>query len=192
MPNPIASIYRTFCKLWLRVLRGAVSRLQKWGLCLRGAKFAGKVRLPVWLEPPVHAECLSFGEGAALDERVTLLATNESAQITIGARCYVNRNTMLDASERIEIGDDTMIGPFCYITDHDHTFGPGARPADGALISAPVKIGARCWLGAHVTVLKGVSIGDGTVVGAGSVVTQSLPAGVLAVGTPARVVRELA
>lgn len=188
----IAIIYRTFGKLLQRVFCGVVSRWNMWALRLRGAKFAGKVRLPIWLESPVHAECLSFGDGAALDERVTLLATNENAQIIIGARCYVNRSTMLDASERIEIGDDTMIGPFCYITDHDHTFGPGVKPADGALISAPVKIGARCWLGAHVTVLKGVSIGDGTVVGAGSVVTQSLPAGVLAVGTPARALRELA
>ena len=77
MPNPVTSIYRSFCKLWLRVLRGVVSRLQKMGLSLRGAKFAGKVRLPFWLEPPVHAECLSFGDGAALDERVTLLAAEQ-------------------------------------------------------------------------------------------------------------------
>ena len=192
MPASIASAYRKFCKLMLRFFGGLVSRWRKWTLQMRGARFYGKVRLPFWLEPPMHAECLTFGDGAALDHHVTLLATNEQARITLGARCYVNRHTMLDASERIEVGDDTMIGPFCYITDHDHTFGDGMRPADGPLISAPVKIGARCWLGAHVSVLKGVSIGDGTVVGAGSVVTKSLPAGVLAVGTPARVVRELA
>jgi galactoside O-acetyltransferase len=52
-----------------------------------------------------------------------------------------------------------------------------------------VQIGARCWLGAHVTVLKGVSIGEGTVVGAGSVVTKSLPPDVIAVGNPARVLK---
>ncbi len=84
-----------------------------------------------------------------------------------------------------------MIGPFCYITDHDHAVSPGAAPSAGALISAPTRIGARCWIGAHVTILKGVTIGEGSVVGAGSVVTRSLPAGVVAVGNPARVLREV-
>ena len=99
---------------------------------------------------------------------------------------------MLDASAEIVIGADTMIGPFSYITDHDHSFGEGVVPGQAPLVSAATRIGARCWLGAHVTVLKGVTIGDGCVVGAGSIVTKSLPPGVLAIGAPARVVRPLA
>ena len=122
---------------------------------------------------------------------VTLLATNDAARIEIGPRTYINRHTMLDAAERIEVCEQAMIGPFCYITDHDHTFGSGAAPGAGALVSEPVRIGARCWLGAHVTVLKGVTIGEGSVVGAGSVVTKSLPPGVVAVGNPSRVLRQV-
>ena len=98
---------------------------------------------------------------------------------------------MIDASELVTIGDEAMVGPFCYITDHDHTISAGASAADGPLIARPTQVGARCWLGAHVSVLKGVSIGAGTVVGAGSVVTKSLPPGVIAVGNPARVLRQI-
>ena len=125
-----------------------------------------------------------------LDRGVVLLISGESRgseKIVIGQTAYLNRSTMIDASERIEIGEGAMIGPFCYITDHDHAIGS----ADD-LVSKPTRIGERCWLGAHVTVLKGVTIGDSTVVGAGSVVTKSLPARVVAVGNPARVLREIA
>jgi maltose O-acetyltransferase len=149
----------------------------------------------VWLERiewPARPACITLGPGAALDRGVTLLATSDAARISIGARCYVNRHAMFDASERIEVGDDTMVGPFCYVTDHDHAFGPGLAPGTTPLVSSPTKIGSRCWLGAHVSILKGVAVGDGTVVGAGSVVTKSLPAGVLAAGVPARVLRVIA
>jgi acetyltransferase-like isoleucine patch superfamily enzyme len=144
------------------------------------------------IEPPLRPQCVTLRQGAALDRDVTLLAVKDTARIIIGARCYINRHTMFDAAEHVEIGDDTMIGPFCYLTDHDHTFGPGMAPGQTPLISASTRIGARCWLGAHVTVLKGVTVGDGTVIGAGSVVTKDLPPGVLALGSPARVVRQLA
>ncbi len=155
-----------------------------------GMKVNGRIRLEA-IEWPLRPASISLGNGVALDRSVTLLATADTARIIIGPRCYVNRHTILDASERIEIGEDTIIGPFCYLTDHDHTFGPGLPPAGGPLVSAPTIIGPRCWLGARVTVLKGVTIGAGTVVGAGSIVTKSLPPGVLAIGSPARVVREL-
>jgi acetyltransferase-like isoleucine patch superfamily enzyme len=110
-------------------------------------------------------------------------------KIVIGESTYINRTTMIDACHRLEIGAHCMIGPFCYITDHDHAFGTAHDPGAGPLISEPTYIGDRCWLGAHVSVLKGVTIGEGSVIGAGSVVTKSLPAGVVAVGNPARVVR---
>ena len=159
-------------------------------------KFLGmRIQGKVWLEMiewPARPACITLENGVALDRGVTLLATNDTARIVIGQSCYINRQTMLDASELIEIGANTMIGPFCYITDHDHTFGPGLVPGETPLVSSPTRIGKRCWLGAHVSILKGVAIGDGTVVGAGSVVTKSLPAGVVAAGNPAKVLREMA
>jgi acetyltransferase-like isoleucine patch superfamily enzyme len=175
-----------FRKLWQSI----ASRRRAWFYRLLGMNIRG----PVWLEAiewPARPHCITLERGAALDRGVTLLTTNDAAQIRIGESCYVNRHTMIDSSERIDIGAQTMIGPFCYITDHDHTFGPDLAPGQSPLVAARTSIGTRCWLGAHVSVLKGVSIGDGSVVGAGSVVTKSLPPGIVALGSPARVVREL-
>jgi acetyltransferase-like isoleucine patch superfamily enzyme len=178
-------------ELIIRICEGVASRLRRAWHQARGWSFRG----PVWLRSisiPRHPAAITLEAGAALDQGVVLLATEATAKIVVGAGCYLNRQTMLDVSERLEIGARTMIGPFCYLTDHDHQMGGEAAPGDGPLVSKPTIIGARCWLGAHVTVLKGVTIGDGTVVGAGSVVTKSLPAGVVAVGNPARVLREIA
>jgi acetyltransferase-like isoleucine patch superfamily enzyme len=157
---------------------------------LLGMRIEGRCWLQA-IEWPLRPRCISLGDCAALDGGITLLATNDDARIVIGPRTYLNRHTMIDASELVEIGADAMLGPGCYITDHDHAASAGATPGSQPLVSAPTRIGARCWLGAHVVVLKGVTIGEGTVVGAGSVVTKSLPARVVAVGNPARVIRSL-
>lgn len=174
-----------------RLCAGFSSRVRIAWFRARGVRIRGRVALRA-IEIPRRHRCVTLEAGAMLDRGVTLLATSDAARIVIGRNAYLNRHTMLDANELVEVGDEAMIGPFCYLTDHDHGFGAGAPPADGPLISAPARIGPRCWLGAHVTVLKGVTIGAGTVVGAGSVVTRSLPAGVVAVGNPARVLRPIA
>ena len=173
-----------------RICEGLASRLRIAWHRMRGVRIPGHVSLRA-VEIPRHPRCITLEAGTALDRGVTLLATQDSARIVIGKSVYINRHTMLDASERIEIGEGAMIGPFCYLTDHDHTIARGVSVGDGPLASRPTVIGARCWIGAHVTVLKGVTIGEGSVVGAGSVVTKSLPAGVVAVGNPARVLREI-
>ncbi len=173
-----------------RLAEGLASRLRIAWHRARGVRILGHISLR-GVEIPRRPQCITLAAGVALDRGVTLLPTDDAARINIGASVYINRHTMLDAQELIEIGERTMIGPFGYITDHDHTIRAGIAPGDGPLVSAPVRIGAACWLGAHVTVLKGVTIGDGTVVGAGSVVTKSLPAGVVAVGNPARVLRSV-
>jgi acetyltransferase-like isoleucine patch superfamily enzyme len=173
-----------------RLLRGVGSRARIAFYRAAGMHIRGHVSLRA-IEVPRRASSITLENGAALDRGVTLLATSDRARIHIGAQSYINRHTMIDADELVEVGEQVMIGPFCYITDHDHAVSPGAAPSAGALVSAPTRIGPRCWIGAHVTVLKGVNIGEGTTVGAGSVVTRSLPAGVVAVGNPARVLRRV-
>jgi maltose O-acetyltransferase len=172
----------------IRLLHGLASRLRRAALRWRGAS----IPEPVWLrriEVPRQAHRLALGAGVALDRDVVLLVSgdpNAAPCIRIGDRTYINRATFIDAVESIQIGEDTMIGPFCYITDHDHQRTPDGRPAGGALKSRAVTIGRNVWLGAHVSVLKGVTIGHGATVGAGAVVTRDVPAGTTVVGNPAR------
>ncbi|HVS53814.1 MAG TPA: acyltransferase [Opitutaceae bacterium] len=174
--------------IFVRLVNGLASRSRAAWLRARGTKISGAVWLRS-IDVPRHHRRIALAAGAALDRGVTLLvsgAPDEPIAISIGRGVYINRHAMLDACTEILIGDDTMIGPFCYITDHDHTAGKDGRPASGALVGRPVRIGQRCWLGAHVTVLKGVTIGDGAVVGAGAVVTRDVAPGARVAGVPAR------
>jgi maltose O-acetyltransferase len=111
--------------------------------------------------------------------------------IRIGARTFVNFNcTMLDGAP-ISIGDECLLAAGVQLITASHPVDPGPRrrAVEQAL---PVTLGDGVWLGAGALVLPGVSIGDDTVVGAGSVVTRDLPGGVVAHGNPAAVVREVA
>ena len=119
------------------------------------------------------------------------LYVDYGAHISIGARCFANYGLMaLDVCE-ITIGDDVQIGPNVQLLTPTHPLEPGPR-RDKWEAGAPITIGDNVWLGGGVIVLAGVNIGDNTVVGAGAVVTKDLPADVVAVGNPARVVRSLA
>ncbi len=147
-----------------------------------------------WLRPievPRRHRCVRL-DRCSLDRGVVLLvsgAPGDDVRIAIGPGTYLNRGTVVDATESVVIGRDVAIGPGCYLTDHDHGTDPSLPPMAQPMVSRPTRVGDRAWLGAHVVVLKGVTIGDGAVVGAGSVVTRDVPAGAVAVGSPARVVR---
>lgn len=110
--------------------------------------------------------------------------------LTIGSGCFVNFGlTALDVAA-ITIGDDVQIGPHVQLLTPTHPVEPGPR-RDKWESALPITIGDNVWLGGGVVVCPGVTIGADTVVGAGSVVTKDLPAGVVAVGNPARVIRTL-
>ena len=113
------------------------------------------------------------------------------SQITLGADVFVNFNCVFLDCGTITIGRQTQLGPAVQLYTATHPIDPVARTA-GPELAHPIVIGSRVWIGGGSIVLPGVSIGDDTVIGAGSVVTRSLPAGVIAVGNPCRVVREIA
>ena len=110
--------------------------------------------------------------------------------VHLGKNVYFNFNATLVDDTHIYIGDYTMLGPNVVIATAGHPILPELR--EKALqYNLPVHIGRNCWLGAGVIVLPGVTIGDNTVIGAGSVVTKDIPANVVAVGNPCKVLREI-
>lgn len=110
--------------------------------------------------------------------------------VHLGKNVYFNFNATLVDDTHIYIGDCTMLGPNVVIATAGHPILPELR--EKALqYNLPVHIGRNCWLGAGVIVLPGVTIGDNTVIGAGSVVTKDIPANVVAVGNPCKVLREI-
>ena len=111
-------------------------------------------------------------------------------QIRIGARVFANFGLMALDVASITIGDDVQIGPNVQLLTPTHPVEADLRLAKWEA-ARPITIGANVWLGGGVIVLAGVDIGENTVVGAGSVVTRTLPANVVAVGSPARVSRSL-
>jgi galactoside O-acetyltransferase len=124
-----------------------------------------------YIEPPLHANWagknVHFGKGV-----------------------YANFNLTLVDDTHIYVGDYTMLGPNVVLATAGHPILPELRPL-AYQFNMPVHIGKNCWLGAGVVVLPGVTIGDNSVIGAGSIVTKDIPANVVAVGNPCRVLREI-
>jgi maltose O-acetyltransferase len=114
------------------------------------------------------------------------LYVDYGSNLRIGARCFANFGLVALDVAAVTIGDDVQIGPNVQLLTPTHPVEPGPRRQKWEA-AQPITIGDNVWLGGGVIVLPGVSIGADTVVGAGSVVTRDLPAGVVAVANPARV-----
>lgn len=110
--------------------------------------------------------------------------------VHFGDWVYANFNLTLVDDTHIYVGSNTMFGPNVTLATAGHPIEPDLREK-GYQYNAPIRIGKNCWLGAGVIVLPGVTIGDNTVIGAGSVVTRDIPSDVVAVGSPCRVLRPI-
>ncbi len=160
--------------VWFRLL----------GVRLTGYVWLRRVSIPrQWSDVTIEAT-------SSLDDGIVLLCSGPAKRDKLVVRrgTYINRLTMIDAHERIEIGSRCLIGPGCYITDANHGIAAGRAPMEQSCEFRPTVIEDEVWLGAKVVVLAGVRIGRGAVIGAGAVVTKDVPANAIAVGVPARVV----
>ncbi|WP_299221163.1 sugar O-acetyltransferase [uncultured Alistipes sp.] len=111
-------------------------------------------------------------------------------QITLGEDFVGNLGLTILDEAAVTIGDRVFIGPHCGLYTVAHAL-DAAQRAQGVMRSRPITIGNDVWIGGHTVVLPGVAIGDGAVIGAGSVVTRDIPAGVVAAGNPCRVIRPI-
>ncbi len=129
----------------------------------------------------------AFGEGSEIRPP---FRCDYGSRTSVGARTFINYGLVCLDVATVSIGDDVQVGPYVQLLTPTHPLDPSERRAKWES-ARPIAIGDNVWLGGGAIVCPGVSIGPDSAVGAGSVVTRDIPAGVLAVGTPARVVREL-
>jgi acetyltransferase-like isoleucine patch superfamily enzyme len=169
MPRGLASRIRLATYRILGMKQGARNRMEGGGRCRR----LSQIQL---------GNYNAFTQGCWL---WPLDAEYDGIRIRIGNGNYFNRNLMIDACGLVEIGSENMFGPDIYITDSNHRFGDGVSPKESPMQTGRVKIGNRCWIGAKVVILKDVELGDGSVVGAGAVVSKSFPGGSVIGGVPA-------
>ena len=139
----------------------------------------GKFRLEVF-----RGSKITIGKFLMTRGPMYIKCTDE-AKITIGNRCFFNHNCSITSAESITIGNNCMFANNLVIVDHDHTVENGI--VSGKLKTQPIIIEDHVWIGANVVILKGVHIGEGSIIAAGAVVTQDIPAHSVAMGVPARV-----
>lgn len=121
----------------------------------------------------------------------TRISGGGSGKVRIGKNVLIGDFTYIMAHEKIEIGNNTKIASFCFVVDFNHKHGDKEKNlVEQGYKTNPIKIGENVWVGTHVIILPGVTVGDRAIIGAGSVVTKSIPAGSIAVGNPAKVIKK--
>lgn len=143
---------------------------------------------------------LTIGNGSIIQG--TIISDRDGAVISIGENTFIGSSNIISA-ERIEIGDDVLIAWGCWIVDHNsHAISWEKRCNDvkdwyvgkknwDNVIRKPVKINNKAWIGFNSIILKGITIGEGAIVGAGSVVTKDVPPYTIVAGNPAKIISEL-
>ncbi len=184
-------------RLWLQKWRWYERSSLPWNRARIHREFARRGAFVRW---PVHGNVLEafgegrleVGEGTLLEPHVWLTADGD-ARIRIGQGSFLNIGVMVAAADLVEIGDHCMFANGCFVTDSNHRFDDPDRPItwQGFMSKGPTRIGDNVWCGANVVVTSGVTIGERSVIGANSVVTEDIPPHSIAAGAPAKVLRRV-
>ena len=152
------------------------------------------IRRPVYIR---GARSISGAEGLTTGRFCRFDLDGSEKTLFIGRNCEFGDNTHIVALKRVEIGNDVLMASKCFISDTNHGCYKGAEmsdpdvpPRERELVSAPVKIGNNVWIGENAVILAGSEIGDGCIIGAGSVVSRSIPAYSVVAGAN-RIIRKL-
>lgn len=162
-------------------------------------KDARLIRRPIYIR---GKKFLSFGKGFTTGYGCRLemfnIHGNNNPKLVIGTNCKIGDYVHIAAGEKVTIGDNCLFASKIYISDISHgdysntenASNPNTPPDERQLSTNPVKIGDNVWLGDNVCILPGVKIGNGSVIGANSVVNKDIPNNSIAVGAPAKIVKQ--
>lgn len=150
-----------------------------------------------------HSQQVNNPRAVAIGSRITIASQfiladlcpnmNEVPKIIIGDGCIILYNFQCNAAQSVRIGQNVLIASNVLITDSDHVVEPGGVPVtkNCNFVTHPVRVGDNCWLGQNCVILKGVTIGHDSIVGANSVVTHDVPPCSVVAGNPAKVIKSL-
>ena len=188
---PSAALHKAAFRLRLPG-RGVFSALRRAKWRLLGAHIAGTTGVPPGLVMNWPHK-VQFGENNILEEGTAFIYAapySEGRAIVLGDRVFLGRYCEFNVTGSVTIGDDALIASGCKFIDHDHGIAPGTPMNAQPGVTLPIVLEPNVWLGVNVIVLKGVRIGEGAIVGAGAVVTKSVPPGEIWGGVPARKIGE--
>jgi acetyltransferase-like isoleucine patch superfamily enzyme len=184
-------------KLWAQKWRWYERNSLPWNRARIHWEFARRHAFVRW---PVHGNVLEMlqqgrlelGAGTLFEPGVWITGP-DAARITIGEGTFLNLAVMIASMNEVTIGSHCMFANGCFVTDANHRFDDPERPItwQGFTTKGPTRIGDNVWCGAHVVVTSGVTIGERCVIGANSVVTESIPPHSIAAGVPTRVLRTI-
>ncbi|WP_165864118.1 glycosyltransferase [Capsulimonas corticalis] len=192
-----AALVRLFMLVWSKfpMLHGwlAIYRFQAWRRTLAKQGTVIDPATQIIATKQAYSR-IEIGHGSNLERDVSLWISDDDgarARLTLGNDVYVGRNTFLGVYQPISIGADTMIGAYSYIISASHRFDRRDTPIrEQGYSGAPIVIEEDVWIGTHVTILPGVTIGRGAIVGAGSMVNKDIPPYEIWGGVPARFIKE--
>jgi len=173
----------------LRLRQGLRARLHQALLRAQGLRCGAGTRLPRSFSVN-WPDQVSLGAGCVVQDGVSIDFCHgvpmPGPSIVIGDRAFIGRSCEINIRVGLRIGHDALIASGCKFIDHNHGMQVGTPMRQQSQMEGAIVLGNDVWLGVNAVVLRGVHIGDGAVVGAGSVVTKSVPAGEIWAGIPAR------
>ena len=140
---------------------------------------------------------LNIGKGFSANVGLIIDVFGKDTNLIIEQNVMANYRLHIGSANYVKIGSNTLFGSDCSVIDHSHggyngkfQSDPSIPPVKRELITSPIIIGKNCWFGDRVSIMPGVTIGDGVVVGAGSIVTKDIQSNSLAVGVPAKIIKK--
>ena len=174
-----------------RILRLAARLNWEKNLRKRGILVSDRIRLTGNQDGFASIEC---GEWSILEDDVTIWISGDSGskpELTLSSRVFIGRNTYIGVYQPIAIGKNTIVGAYSYIISANHRYEDRTVPIrDQGFVGEPIFIDEDVWIGTHVVILPGVTIGRGAIVAAGSIVNRNIPAYEIWGGVPAKFIKE--